>query len=64
MKTELKKYKVSEIVKGFLYNEIEGKGLYGLEDKLFLKTAGASLNIYWEAKKTRNCWRYASLMTP
>lgn len=30
MKTTLKQYKVSDIVKGFIYNEAEGKGLFGL----------------------------------
>ena len=28
MKTELKQYKVSDVLEGFVYNELEGKGLY------------------------------------
>jgi hypothetical protein len=34
MKTELQKYKVSEIVDGFVYTELEGKGLFGVSGKL------------------------------
>ena len=30
MKADLKQYTVREIVEGFVYNELEGKGLYGL----------------------------------
>ena len=30
MKTELKIYTVEQICDGFEYNELEGKGLYGL----------------------------------
>ena len=31
MKTELKTYTVKELCEGFEYNELEGKGLYGLK---------------------------------
>lgn len=37
MKTELKQYTVEEIVKGFTYNELEGKGLYGLSGTLVIQ---------------------------
>ncbi|MDR2952354.1 MAG: DUF262 domain-containing protein [Treponema sp.] len=37
MKTALKKYKVSEITDGFVYNELEGKGLFGLSGKLTIQ---------------------------
>ena len=37
MKTTLKQYKVSDIVKGFIYNEAEGKGLFGLGGKLTIQ---------------------------
>jgi hypothetical protein len=33
MKTELKIYTVEQICDGFEYNELEGKGLYGLAGK-------------------------------
>ena len=33
MKTELKHYTIEEIVDGFVYNELEGKGLFGLAIK-------------------------------
>jgi hypothetical protein len=34
MKTILETYKISELVSGFVYNELEGKGLFGLSGKL------------------------------
>ena len=37
MKTELKQYKVKEIVEGFEYNELEGKGLFGLNGRLTIQ---------------------------
>jgi len=37
METKLKKYTVSEIVDGFVYNELEGKGLFGLSGKLTIQ---------------------------
>jgi len=30
MKATLKKYKIKDICEGFVYNELEGKGLFGL----------------------------------
>lgn len=37
MKTELETYTVKDIVKGFIYSETEGKGLYGLSGKLVIQ---------------------------
>ncbi|MCL2212567.1 MAG: hypothetical protein FWB93_01865 [Oscillospiraceae bacterium] len=37
MKTRLTKYKVSEMVAGFIYNELEGKGPFGLSGKLTIQ---------------------------
>lgn len=38
MKTELRTdYTVEEICKGFVYNELEGKGLYGLNGDLVIQ---------------------------
>jgi hypothetical protein len=54
MKTELKKYKVSEIVEGFLYNEIEGKGLYGLGGKLIIQPEYQRNYIYADGKRDKS----------
>ena len=37
MKTELKTYTVEKICEGFVYNELEGKGLFGLAGKLTIQ---------------------------
>lgn len=37
MKTELKHYSVEAVTEGFVYNELEGKGLYGLAGKLVIQ---------------------------
>lgn len=37
MKTELRSYTVRDITNGFVYNEYEGKGLYGLSGKLVIQ---------------------------
>lgn len=51
MKTTLKQYKVSEIVAGFTYNELEGKGLYGLSGKLVIQPEYQRNYIYNDGKK-------------
>jgi uncharacterized protein with ParB-like and HNH nuclease domain len=51
MKTELKKYKVSELVAGFVYNEIEGKGLFGLSGKLTIQPEYQRNYIYADGKR-------------
>lgn len=45
MKTELKHYTVEEILKGFVYNELEGKGLFGLDGKLVIQPECGSPEI-------------------
>lgn len=37
MKTELKQYSVKDVVGGFEYNELEGKGLFGLSGRLTIQ---------------------------
>ena len=37
MKTDLKRYTVDEVTRGFVYNELEGKGLFGLDGKLVIQ---------------------------
>lgn len=37
MKTDLKEYTVKDITNGFIYSEIEGRGLYGLSGKLVIQ---------------------------
>jgi len=51
MKTRLKTYKVSEIVDGFVYNELEGKGLFGLSGKLTIQPEYQRNYIYADGKK-------------
>ena len=51
MKTNLQIYKVSEIVNGFVYNELEGKGLFGLSGKLTIQPEYQRNYIYADGKK-------------
>ena len=51
MKATLKTYKVSEIVNGFIYNELEGKGLFGLSGKLTIQPEYQRNYIYADGKK-------------
>jgi hypothetical protein len=37
LKTELKQYAIEEVIEGFVYNEFEGKGLYGLAGTLVIQ---------------------------
>jgi len=37
METTLKQYTVKEVCDGFIYNEIEGKGLFGLSGRLTIQ---------------------------
>jgi 5-methylcytosine-specific restriction endonuclease McrA len=56
MKTELKTCKVSEIVDGFVYNELEGKGLFGLRGKLTIQPEYQRNYIYADdGKKDAAC---------
>jgi hypothetical protein len=51
MITTLKKYNISEIVEGFVYNELEGKGLFGLSGKLTIQPEYQRNYIYADGKK-------------
>ena len=51
MKTELKQYTVNEICDGFEYNELEGKGLYGLSGQLTIQPEYQRNYIYADGKK-------------
>ena len=37
MKTILRQYTVQELCKGIVYNQVEGKGLFGLSGKLTIQ---------------------------
>jgi len=51
MKTVLRTYKISEIVSGFVYNELEGKGLFGLSGKLTIQPEYQRNYIYADGKR-------------
>ena len=51
MKTEFRTYTVQEICDGFEYNELEGKGLYGLAGKLTIQPEYQRNYIYADGKK-------------
>ncbi len=51
MKTTLKKYTIKEICEGFVYNELEGKGLFGLSGKLTIQPEYQRNYIYADGKK-------------
>ena len=51
MKTELRIYTVEQICDGFEYNELEGKGLYGLAGQLTIQPEYQRNYIYADGKK-------------
>lgn len=51
MKADLKEYTVEEVVAGFVYNELEAKGLYGLAGKLVIQPEYQRNYIYNDGKK-------------
>lgn len=51
MKTNLKHYTVAETVEGFVYNELEGKGLFGLAGRLVIQPEYQRHYIYGDGKK-------------
>ncbi len=51
MKTTLKKYTIKDICEGFVYNELEGKGLFGLAGKLTIQPEYQRNYIYADGKK-------------
>ena len=50
MKTTLRKYAVREIAQGFVYNELEGKGLFGLSGRLTIQPEYQRSYIYANGK--------------
>ncbi|HFI0233741.1 TPA: HNH endonuclease family protein [Streptococcus suis] len=55
METELKTYTVREITEGFVYNEFEGKGLFGLSGKLTIQPEYQRNYIYADGKRDVAC---------
>ena len=51
MKTALKKYRIEEICKGFVYYDYEGKGLFGLSGKLTIQPEYQRNYIYADGQK-------------
>jgi hypothetical protein len=51
MKTDLEEYTVEQVVDGFVYNELEGKGLFGLSGKLVIQPEYQRHYIYGDGKK-------------
>lgn len=51
MKTELRHYTVDDVCKGFMYSELEGKGLYGLNGQLVIQPEFQRNYIYNDGKK-------------
>lgn len=51
MIAELKQYTAKEICEGFVYNELEGKGLFGLNGKLTIQPEYQRNYIYADGKK-------------
>ena len=51
MKALLKTYTVKEICEGFVYNELEGKGLFGLSGKLTIQPEYQRNYIYADGKR-------------
>lgn len=51
MEADLKRYAVGEVVEGFVYNELEGKGLFGLAGKLTIQPEYQRNYIYDDGKK-------------
>jgi hypothetical protein len=51
VKTDLKHYVVDQVVEGFVYNEFEGKGLFGLAGKLVIQPEYQRNYIYNDGKK-------------
>lgn len=51
MKTELKEYSVEQITEGFVYNELEGRGLYGLAGRLTIQPEYQRNYIYADGKR-------------
>ena len=51
MKTTLTTFTIQELVEGFVYNELEGKGLFGLAGKLVIQPEYQRSYIYADGKR-------------
>lgn len=51
METELKHYTVDQVVRGFVFNELEGKGLFGLDGRLVIQPEYQRHYIYGDGKR-------------
>jgi hypothetical protein len=51
MKTKLRTYSVEDVLKGFVYNELEGKGLFGLGGRLVIQPEYQRHYIYGDGKR-------------
>jgi len=51
VKTDLKHYTVDQVIQGFVYNELEGKGLFGLAGQLVIQPEYQRNYIYNDGKK-------------
>lgn len=51
MKTELKRYSVEKVLEGFVFNELEGKGLYGLAGHLVIQPEYQRHYIYGDGRR-------------
>ena len=51
MKATLHHYTVKQILEGFVYNELEGKGLFGLAGKLVIQPEYQRHYIYGDGKR-------------
>lgn len=51
MQTELKQYSIADICRGFVYNELEGRGLFGLSGKLTIQPEYQRNYIYADGKR-------------
>jgi len=51
VKTVLRQYTIRDIVDGFVYNELEGKGLFGLSGTLVIQPEFQRHYIYNDGKK-------------
>jgi len=51
LKTELKQYRVEKVLEGFVFNELEGKALYGLAGELVIQPEFQRHYIYGDGRR-------------
>ena len=51
METDLRRYTVAQVIEGFVYSELEGKGLFGLDGDLVIQPEYQRNYIYNDGKK-------------